>query len=84
MAEGWLGPLEQRALARGSFKSVPELKQAIMDFTEESNRVARPWTWTKDAQEIIRKVQKLRERINGPIIDPATGEMMGYPLETPH
>lgn len=31
MAEGWLGPLEQRALARGSFKSVPELKQAIMD-----------------------------------------------------
>ena len=84
MVEGWLGQLEQRALARGSFKSVPELKQAILDFTEESNRVARPWTWTKDAQEIIRKIQKLRERINGPIIDPATGEIMGYPLETPH
>ena len=84
MVEGWLGQLEQHALARGSFKSVPELKQAIMDFTEESNRVARPWTWTKDAQEIIRKVQKLRERTNGPIIDPTTGEISGYPLETPH
>jgi transposase len=84
MVEGWLGQLEQRALARGSFKSVPELKQAIVDFTEASHRVARPWTWTKDAQEIIRKVQKLRERISGPIIDPATGEIMGYPLETPH
>ncbi len=84
MVEGWLGQLEQHALSRGSFKSVPELKQAILDFTEVSNGVAKPWTWTKDAQEIIRKIQKLRERIDGPIIDPATGEIMGYPLETPH
>lgn len=84
MVEGWLGQLEQRALARGSFKSVPELTQAIVDFTETYNQVARPWSWTKDAQEIIRKVQKLRERIDGPIVDPATGEIMGYPLETPH
>lgn len=84
MVEGSLGQLERRALARGSFKSVPELKQAILDFTEASNRVAAPWTWTKDAQEIIRKVQKLRERNNGPIIDPATGEIMGSPLKTSH
>lgn len=84
MVEGWLGQLEQRALLRGSFKSVPELKQAILDFTEESNSVAKPWIWTKDAQEIIRKIEKLRQRISGPIIDPATGEIMGYPLETHH
>lgn len=83
MVEGWLGQLEQQALARGSFKSVPELKQAILEFTEESNRVARPWTWTKDAQEIIRKVEKLRQRLAGPIVDPATGEILGYPVEMP-
>jgi transposase len=84
MVEGWLGQLEQYALSRGSFKSVPELKQAILDFTESSNSVAKPWTWTKDAQEIVRKIGKLRRRIFGPIIDPVTGEIMGYPLETPH
>lgn len=84
MLEGWLGQLEQHALSRGSFKSVPELKQAIMDFTEATNCVAHPWTWTKDAQEIIRKVEKLRARINGPIVDPVTGEIIGYPSETHH
>ncbi len=83
MVEGWLGQLEQQTLARGSFKSVPELKQAILEFAEESNRVARPWAWTKDAQEIIRKVEKLRQRLAGPIVDPATGQILGYPVEAP-
>lgn len=40
MVEGWLGKLEQRALVRGNFKSVPKLKQAIHEFTEVSHRMA--------------------------------------------
>ncbi len=84
MVEGGLGHLEQHAPSRGSFKSVPELKHATLDFTESSNSVAKPWTWTKDAPEIGRKIEKLRRRVFGPVIDPATGARMGYLSETPH
>ena len=37
MVVGWLGQLKQQVLVRGSFKSIPELKQAIQNFTEEYN-----------------------------------------------
>ncbi len=63
MVEGWLGHLEKLALLRGSFKSVPELKRAILDYVEASTGRAEPWCWTKDAQEILRKVRKIRERL---------------------
>ncbi len=63
MVEGWLGHLGTLALARGSFHSVPELKQAILDYVESSNGRAEPWCWTKDAQEILRKVRKIRARL---------------------
>ncbi|EQD62104.1 tISRso5 ISRSO5-transposase protein [mine drainage metagenome] len=63
MVEGWLGHLQKLALGRGSFRSVPELKQAILDYVAASNGRAEPWCWTKDAQEILRKVRKIRARL---------------------
>ena len=84
MVESWLGQLEKKALVRGSFRSVPELKQAILDFVEVSNGRAGPWVWTKDPGEIIRKIRKLRDRLRAPIIDPLTGRIKAVPLATPH
>ncbi|EQD57168.1 hypothetical protein B1A_11207, partial [mine drainage metagenome] len=55
MVEGWLGHLQKLALGRGSFRSVPELKRAILDYVEASNGRAEPWCWAKDAQETLRK-----------------------------
>ncbi|MHB8352074.1 MAG: hypothetical protein ACYDFT_05220 [Thermoplasmata archaeon] len=37
MVESWLGQLEKKALVRGSFRTVPELKQAILDYTAFCN-----------------------------------------------
>lgn len=84
MVEGWLSQLENKALARGSFRSVPELKQAILDYVTVSNDRAEPWVWTKDASEILRKIRKLRDRLQAPIVDPLTGRIKAYPSATPH
>ncbi len=61
MVEGWLGQLQQHALTRGSFHSVPELVRAIEDYAKVSNGEAHPWVWTVSAQEIVRKVRKIRQ-----------------------
>ena len=84
MVESWLGQLEKKALRRGSFRSVPELKQAILDYVATSNGRARPWVWTKSAEEILRKIAKLRARLKAPIIDPLTGAIKAYPSATHH
>ncbi len=84
MVESWLGQLEKKALRRGSFRSVPELKQAILDYVATSNGRARPWVWAKSADEILRKIAKLRARLSAPIIDPLTGGIKAYPSATHH
>ena len=84
MGEGWLSQLEKKALARGSFRSVPELKQAIPDYVAVSSDRAAPWVWTKDANEILGKIRKLRDRLPAPIVAPLTDRIKAYPSATPH
>lgn len=60
--EGWFGQLERRALYRGIFSSVKELKDEIQRFIRVHNAVcAKPFKWTKSAKTIIDSVQKARE-----------------------
>ena len=83
MVEGWLGHLQKLALGRGSFRSVPELKQAILDYVEASNGRAEPWCWTKDAQEILRKVRKIRAHITEGTAA-TVDRIMSHPLDADH
>jgi transposase len=84
MVEGWLSQLQKKALARGSFRSVAELRCAILDFVEASNGHAKPWIWTKDAKTILRKVQKIRRRLQAPLTERIEPRIKAHPLETPH
>lgn len=60
--EGWFGQLERRALYRGVFGSVKELKDEIQRFIRVHNAVcAKPFKWTKSAKAIIGSVQRARE-----------------------
>lgn len=61
MVEGWLGQLQQQALARGSFHKVPELVAAIEEFAKVSNGEAHPQVWTVSAEEILWKMRKVRQ-----------------------
>jgi len=60
LVESWLSNLTNKRLRRGSFASVPALKKAINEFIEAHNSHAKPFVWTKDADQILRKVRKIQ------------------------
>lgn len=66
--EGWFGQLERRALYRGVFSSVKELKDEIHRFIKVHNTMcAKPFKWTKTAKAIIDAVERAKEsaRVSG-------------------
>ncbi|EXF95940.1 endonuclease DDE [Pseudomonas fluorescens HK44] len=59
--EGWFAQLERRALYRGAFTSVADLKAAIRQFIEAHNDLsAKPFRWNKTAESIINSVNKAK------------------------
>ncbi len=60
MVEAWLSMLTQKQIRRNSFSSVTALIRAVNDFVAEYQKNPRPFVWTVDADEILRKVAKLR------------------------
>jgi hypothetical protein len=46
---------------RGVFKSVDELKQAIMDYLDNHNGHPKPYIWTKTATEIFSQVARAKQ-----------------------
>ena len=63
--ERWFGLLSQRAIKRGSFRSVPDLVSKIQAFIDGYNASATPFAWVATAQSIIDKVARLATRISG-------------------
>jgi putative transposase len=63
--ERWFGLITQRAIRRGSFRSVKELVQKIDDFVQHYNRKQRPFIWTASADSILQKIARLCSRISG-------------------
>ncbi len=59
--EGWFAQLERRALYRGAFTSVADLKTAIRQFIKAHNaHSAKPFKWNKTAEAIISSVRKAK------------------------
>ena len=60
--ETWFGQLERRALRRGVFTSVADLREAIRRFIDAHNKhSAKPFRWTKSARTILQAVGRARE-----------------------
>ena len=63
--EGWFGQLERRALYRGVFTSVADLREAIRAFIKAHNEEsAKPFKWTKSANTIIDAVARARKTVD--------------------
>ena len=60
MVERWFGELTSKALRRGIFFGVPDLKQAIDDFLSAWNENAKPFVWTATIGSIMEKITKCR------------------------
>jgi transposase len=63
LVERWFEELSEKAIRRGSFVSVPDLKQAIDDFLEAWNARPKPFVWTATVAEIIKKIQRARAKL---------------------
>ena len=63
--ERWFGLLSQRAIKRGSFRSVADLVHKIQAFIDAYNASATPFVWVATAQSIIDKVARIAMRISG-------------------
>lgn len=62
--ERWFAQLERRALYRGAFGSVSELREAIRQFIDAHNtHAAKPFRWTKSADVILAKVERAKQSI---------------------
>lgn len=60
--ENWSSRLERRGLRRSAFKSVAQLCSFLHDFIVTYNRkAAKPFVWTKDADTVLKAVQKTKE-----------------------
>jgi len=63
--ESWFSSLERRALHRGVFTSVKELREELHRYIRLHNsRHAKPFRWTKTAPDIIDQVQKIKDQLN--------------------
>ena len=58
LVERFFGLLTQEALKRGSHTSIPQLRQAILDYVEAHNEEGRPFKWAKTADEILEKMRR--------------------------
>jgi transposase len=61
MVEVWFGILTKKQIRRNSFRNVNDVIRAVNEFVESYQDSPRPFVWTAKADEIIRKVAKLRE-----------------------
>jgi transposase len=64
--ERWFAELERRCLERGVFCSLDDLKTALEDWIKFWNQNARPFKWTKTADQILDRICRYCDRISGP------------------
>src|ERR1700722_11917076 len=53
----FFGIITRQAIRRGTFRSVKDLTNAIGRFIDAYNQRCQPFTWTKDADELIAKIR---------------------------
>jgi transposase len=60
MVESWLSTLTKKQIRRNSFANVNDVIRSVNEFVAEYEKNPRPFVWTVDADEIFRKVARLR------------------------
>ena len=60
MVERWFGEITRKRIRRGVFRSVKELLTAINDYLANNNADPKPFTWTKDADTILAKIDRCK------------------------
>ena len=64
LVERFFANLTEQRLRRSAFTSVKELEAMLREYVDRHNEFPTPITWTKSAEEIIKKVQRARQRLD--------------------
>jgi transposase len=64
LVEVWFGIIERQAIRRGTFTSVSDLIGKIRAFVNGWNRRAHPFIWTKNADEVLARIDRKRNAIS--------------------
>ncbi len=64
IVERWFGKLDDKAIRRGVFQSVPDLITAIETYLTANNTNPKPFIWTATAEQILTKVRRGRVTLN--------------------
>jgi putative transposase len=62
--EIWFNLITQKAIRRGTFKSVKELTSKIDQFVEHYNKNTQPFLWVATAESILEKINRLCQLIS--------------------
>jgi transposase len=60
LIERWFAVISQQAIRRGSFDTVAQLEHTISRFLEHWNENAKPFVWTKNAEQIKRSIRNAK------------------------
>jgi putative transposase len=63
--EIWFNIITQKAIRRGTFRSVKELIEKIKLFVDHYNKNSKPFMWTATAESILAKIERLCKVISG-------------------
>ena len=63
--EIWFNIITQKAIRRGTFRSVRDLIQKIQAFVDDYNRRCQPFAWTATSDSIFDKLERLSKAIAG-------------------
>ena len=63
LVERWFGELTSKCVRRGSFVSVPDLRQAIDGFLQAWNQAPKPFVWTATVESIVAKLSRCRQTL---------------------
>ena len=63
--EIWFNIITQKAIRRGSFRSVKALVDRIATFEKHYHPSAQPFVWTATADSILQKIERLCEAVSG-------------------
>ena len=63
LVERWFGELDAKAIRRGVFRSVEELKTSIAAFLTAWNKTPRPYVWTATVDAITENLSRCRQTL---------------------
>lgn len=63
LVERFFRDITEQQIRRGVFRSVDDLKRAIMNYLDRRNRTPKPYRWTATADSIINKVRRANDSL---------------------